>query len=81
MALKMEISSDCYDRILAQIGADSRIYSVLKSGLLFEESGRRIVKLICEKADADIILDAARSICPEVVGNIEKTIRSFKPSS
>jgi hypothetical protein len=81
MPLFIEIPSECYDLILAQIDADSRLYSVLKSGLLFNESGRRVIKLICEQAEVDMMLDASKSICPETVAEIRRSIRLFNPSS
>jgi hypothetical protein len=80
MALKIEMSSECYDLILAQFREGSALYPILKDALDFTESGRRILKFICERGEADMLLDAARSICPETAAEIERSIRPLNPS-
>jgi hypothetical protein len=75
----IDISPEHYDRILSEFTEESRMYAILKNGLVihhFEESGEfRTVEILCEKFHARMILAAAEMFCPEAASGIEEAIR------
>ena len=79
MKILIDISLEHYDRLLSQFTQESRIYAILKNGLVihhFEGSNDfRTVEILCEKFHARMILSAAEIVCPEAVPEIEEAIR------
>ena len=79
MKILVDISSEHYDRILSELDEESRIYAVLKNGLVLHrfEAGNdvRTVEILCDKFHARMILAAAEMYCPEAVAEIEEAIR------
>jgi hypothetical protein len=75
----IDISAEHYDRILSEFTEESRIYAILKNGLVLHhfEGGNefRTVEILCEKYHARMILAAAEMYCPEAVAEIEEAIR------
>ena len=75
----VDISPEHYDRILSEFSEESRIYAILKNGLVLHhfEAGNdiRTVEILCEKFHARMILAAAEMCCPEAVAEIEEAIR------
>jgi hypothetical protein len=75
----IDISPEHYDRILSEFTEESRIYAILKNGLVLHhfEGGNefRTVEILCEKYHARMILAAAEMYCPEAVAEIEEAIR------
>ena len=75
----VDISPEHYDRILNELDEESRIYAILKNGLVLHhfEGGNdiRTVEILCEKFHARMILAAAEIYCPEAVAEIEEAIR------
>jgi hypothetical protein len=77
MQIAIEISAEHYSRFLAGLSQESRARGVLKKGVMLEHPqhrGRRIVKIVCEKSDAEMLLRIARTVCQEAVPDIEKGI-------
>ena len=68
-----------YDRILSEFTEESRMYAILKNGLVihhFEASNEfRTVEILCEKFHARMILAVAEIFCPEAAAEIEEAIR------
>jgi hypothetical protein len=64
----IDISPEHYDRILSEFTEESRIYAILKNGLVIHyfEAGNefRTVEILCEKYHARMILAAAEMYCP-----------------
>jgi len=79
MKILVDISPEHYDRILNEFSEESRLYAILKNGLVlhhFEGSDEfRTVEILCEKFHARMILAAAEMYCPEAVAEIEEAIR------
>ena len=75
----LDISPQHYDRILSEFDEESRIYAILKNGLVlhhFETDNEiRTVAVLCDKFHARMILAAAEMYCPEAVAEIEEAIR------
>jgi hypothetical protein len=75
----IDISPEHYDRLLSNFAEESRIYAILKNGLVIHhvEAGNqfRTVEILCEKFHARMILAAAEMYCPEAAAEIEQAIR------
>ena len=79
MKILIDISPEHYDRLLKEFTEDSRIYAILKNGLVIHhfEAGNefRTVEILCEKYHARMILTVAEMFCPEAAAEIEEAIR------
>jgi hypothetical protein len=75
----IDISPEHYDRLLSKFSEESRIYAILKNGLVIHhsETGEelRTVEILCEKFHARMILAVAEMFCPEAAPEIEEAIR------
>jgi hypothetical protein len=75
----IDISPDYYDRLLSELSEESRIYAILKNGVVIHqfEAGyeSRTVEILCDKFHARMILTIAEIVCPEAVAEIEEAIR------
>jgi hypothetical protein len=75
----IDISLEHYDRILSEFTEESRIYSILKNGLVIHhtEAGEefRTVEILCEKFHARMILAVAEIFCSEAAAEMEEAIR------
>jgi hypothetical protein len=75
----IDISPEHYDRLLSEFSEESRIYAILKNGVVIHhsEAGHelRTVEIFCEKFHARMILAAAEIFCPEAAAEIEEAIR------
>ena len=79
MKILIDISPENYDRLLSEFTEESRIYAILKNGLVihyFEANNEfRTVEILCDKFHARMILAAAEIYCPEAAAEIEESIR------
>jgi hypothetical protein len=75
----LDISPQHYDRILSECDEESRIYAILKNGLVLHhfETDNEIgtIGILCDKFHARMILAVAEIYCPEAVAEIEESIR------
>ena len=75
----VDISPENYDRLISQFTEESRIYAILKNGLVIHhvEAGNetKMVEILCDKFYARMILAAAEIYCPEAAAEIEESIR------
>jgi hypothetical protein len=75
----IDISPEYYDRLLSEFSVESRIYAILKNGVVihhFEAGDKsRTVEILCDKFYARMILAAAEVYCPEAAAEIEEAIR------
>jgi hypothetical protein len=75
----VDISPEHYDRLLSQFTEESRMYAILRNGLVIHhfEAGNdfRTVEILCDKFHARMILAAAEIYCPEAAAEIEESIR------
>jgi hypothetical protein len=70
----IDISPDYYDRLLSELSEESRIYAILKNGVVIHQFERgtefRTVEILCEKFHARMILakpSESRSATPHLV--------------
>ena len=79
MKILIDISPEYYDRLLTEFDEESRMYAILRNGLVIHqfEAGNefRTVEILCEKFHARMILAAAEMYCPEAAAEIEEAIR------
>ena len=79
MKILIDILPEHYDRLLSEFSEQSRIYAILKNGVLIHHSEAgdefRTVEILCEKFYARMILAAAEIFCPEAASEIEQAIR------
>jgi NAD-specific glutamate dehydrogenase len=75
----IDISPEYYDRLLSELTEESRIYAILKNGVVIHQFERgtqfRTVEILCEKYHARMILTIAEVFCPEAAAEIEEAIR------
>jgi hypothetical protein len=75
----IDMAPEYYDRLLTKFDEESRMYAILKNGLVihhFEVGNEfRTVEILCEKFHARMILAAAEMYCPEAAAEIEEAIR------
>jgi hypothetical protein len=75
----LDISPEHYDRLLSEFTEESRMYAILKNGLVIQhlKAGNELktVEILCEKFHARMILTVAEMFCPEAVAEIEEAIR------
>jgi hypothetical protein len=75
----IDISPEYYDRLLTEFDEESRMYAILRNGLVVHhfDAGNefRTVEILCEKFHARMILAAAETYCPEAAAEIEEAIR------
>ena len=79
MKILIAISPEHYDRLLSNFTEESRIYAILKNGLVIHhfETGNvsKTIEILCDKFHARMILAAAEMYCPEAAAEIEESIR------
>jgi ribonuclease HIII len=75
----IDISPEHYDRLLSEFTEESRIYAILKNGVVIHHfegtNDSRMVEILCDKFHARMILAAAEGVCPEAAPEIEEAIR------
>jgi phage tail protein X len=75
----IDISPEHYDRLLSEVAEESRMYAILKNGLVIHniegDKASKTVEILCEKFYARMILAVAETVCPEAAAQIEEGIR------
>lgn len=74
MRTLIEMPVEHYDLLLAECDIASREYSILKNGLVLrtDNSGeKRVIEILCDKEEAEKLLDAASRLYPKAVPVIE----------
>jgi hypothetical protein len=76
----IKISAESYGRLLSHVDKESRLYSILKGGLVFDDDQcqGKVVKILCDEPAAELLLESASTFCPEAVREIKQIIRSFR---
>ena len=81
--LTVDISCPHYDLLVKYCNCFSLGYRVLKSGVIVTRQGKsgnveRVVEIRCTQDEAKLLLDLAKSVCPEAVPEIEKSISTLR---
>ena len=80
----MEISFNLwpsdYDLLLERLPEESRLYVLLKNGVILKDScGHRMVQVLCSAEHAKMLSSLAQKICPDAVSSIEEGIKARTP--
>jgi hypothetical protein len=80
----VDILAEHYGHMLNLVSERSPVRAILMNGVVVHEArGRvrvRVVKILCAKAEAELLLEAANTVCPEATEEIEQSIaRSATP--
>jgi len=75
----VDISLEYYDQIMNRVAEHSRLHSILMNGVVVHDyqTGvrRRVVRILCNKADAEMLRDATETLCPEALSELEQRIK------
>lgn len=74
MKTLIAMPAEHYDLFVAECDITSREYSILKNGLVLrtDNSGeKRAIEILCDKEEAERLLDAANRLYPKAVPAIE----------
>jgi hypothetical protein len=66
------------ERMLAQLSKDSPAYSIINNGVViasWPNGLQQVIRIFCQNSDADIVIEAAKTVCPDAVSEIEKSIQ------
>lgn len=78
--ITIEMSVDHYDRFVALCDPASREYAILKNGVPVrrprESHFERVIEILCDTRDAQLLLALAEKICRVAVPAIEKAMRA-----
>jgi hypothetical protein len=61
MNARFHISSENFERLLARTDENNRLYAILKNGVFIKGK----MNILCNAADAEILLAAMRPVCPD----------------
>jgi len=80
----VDISAEYHDQMVNRIAEHSRFRSILMNGVTVYDREtrvrRKVVRILCEKSDAETLLLIAETVCQEAVSEIKKgIIRSRQP--
>ena len=79
MRILVDISMEYYEQIVNRVAEDSHVHSILMNGVVIHDyqTGvrRRVVKILCNKADAEMLRHAAKTLCPEALPELEQSIK------
>jgi hypothetical protein len=79
----LRLKSEWRDQLLAAVQRNSEIWNVLRHAMpidSFMAIAGRHYELLCNEADARMLLDAAETHCPGAVQEIELTIQRLQPA-
>ena len=78
MKIKIEMSPTNYDGLMYKVPADSLAYSLLKNGIVSYRSkdgtDGRIIDILCDPTEAEILLEAATELWPKAASEIKDSI-------
>jgi hypothetical protein len=75
----LDIPAECFERLIDGVGASSRTHTVLMNSVVVYDRQtsmpRRIIKILCDKSELDMVLEAAKIFCPEALAEIESSVK------
>jgi hypothetical protein len=78
MKVLIEMPREHYDLFAAELDIKSPAYTVLKNGIVPKSQkaagGARTIEILCEKEEADLLLDAAHRHYPAAAPSIAEAI-------
>jgi len=83
MKILVDIFAEHYDQIVGQLQRDSRLYAILMCGVIVYDQQaakpRKVVRILCDSADASFILESTKTLCPEATKWVKKSIARHRP--
>ena len=73
--IQIQLLLDHYDSLLTHTPQESPAYSTLKNGVIVDSDGSRVIVIVCDADQAELIRDSAKHFCPQAVPQIETWIR------
>ena len=74
----VDIFAEHYDRIVAQLQKESRLYAILMCGeIVYDQRAakpKKMIRVLCDSADANLILESTKTLCPEATKWVNKSI-------
>ena len=78
MKILVDIFAEHYDRIVAQLQRESRLYAILMCGeIVYDQRAakpKKMIRVLCDSADANLILESTKTLCPEATKWVKKSI-------
>ena len=78
MKILVDIFAEHYDRIVAQLQKESRLYAILMCGeIVYDQRAakpKKMIRVLCDSADASFILESTKTLCPEATKWVKKSI-------
>ena len=74
MKITIQLSLDHHERLMKYASEESPAYHTLKNGVIVDSEEARVVVIVCDADQAELIRDSAKHFCPEAVSRIEKSI-------
>jgi hypothetical protein len=78
MKIAIELSPENYDGLLSKVTERSLAHSILKNGIVNyrpeEGSKRRVIDILCEPAEAEVVLRVAAEVWPKAADQIMDSI-------
>jgi hypothetical protein len=75
----VDISIEYYEQMVNRVAEHSRVHFILMNGVVVHDyqTGvrRRVVKILCNKSDAEMLRDATETLCPEALPELEQSIK------
>jgi hypothetical protein len=79
MKILVNMPPENYDAFLNKLSA---AYALLKNGIVVHPSGAtqdRLIQIVCDVGEAEMLLYCARQFCPEAVSQFEEAIKRPEP--
>jgi hypothetical protein len=78
MRIVLDVFAEHYEQIMMRVERKTRLHSVLMNAVVVyhreRESRRKVVKVLCDETGAALILEAAKTLCPEAIQEIEESL-------
>ena len=78
MKILVDIFAEHYDRIVAQLQRESRLYAILMCGeIVYDQRAakpKKIIRVLCDSADANFVLESTKTLCPEATWWVKQSI-------
>ena len=78
MKILVDIFAEHYNRIVAQLQKESRLYAILMCGeIVYDQRAakpKKVIRVLCDSADANFVLESTKTLCPEATKWVKQSI-------
>jgi hypothetical protein len=75
----VDIPAEFFERLIDGVAVRSRTHTVLMNSVVMYDRQasmpRRIIKILCDESELDMILEAAKIFCPEALAEIQSSVK------